>query len=242
MAIAVPIEGCVSMSLIHVRTARPQRICPKTWGLATSGAGGIHCLGISKGESRVLLIDFPDSILKNISKIESRRETLLAVPANPSCARLIDCMDNAPFPRESRELLIEGKIYELLGFVARDLMCTEENDFFPPALKLEDRLIIARDILLERMKNPPGIPELADMVGTNECTLKSSFKRMYGTTVYGFIRSERLARARRLLEAGSCTVTEASQAVGYENLSHFSRNFQERYGIKPKAYAMASVS
>jgi AraC-like DNA-binding protein len=151
-------------------------------------------------------------------------------------------MDNAPFPRESRELLIEGKIYELLGFVARDLMCTEENDFFPPALKLEDRLIIARDILLERMKNPPGIPELADMVGTNECTLKSSFKRMYGTTVYGFIRSERLARARRLLEAGSCTVTEASQAVGHENLSHFSRNFQERYGIKPKAYAMASVS
>lgn len=60
----------------------------------------------------------------------------------------------------------------------------------------------SEDILLERMAEPPSLLELSRLIGLNDYKLKTGFKEMYGTTVFGYLREQRLEKAYRLLMEG----------------------------------------
>ncbi len=90
----------------------------------------------------------------------------------------------------------------------------------------------ARDILRQRLQAPPGLPELARLVGTNVQKLTSGFRQLFGMSVYDFVREQRLELAYRLLEAGEICVTQAADACGYTH-SHFTKVFRKRFGVAP---------
>ncbi|MFU1798347.1 AraC family transcriptional regulator [Paenibacillus azoreducens] len=91
----------------------------------------------------------------------------------------------------------------------------------------------ARDIMIERMVDPPSLMELSRLIGMNDFKLKVGFKEMYGTTVFGYLRDKRLEKALALLQQGHLNVNETSCAIGYSNSSYFSEVFREKYGINP---------
>ena len=51
-----------------------------------------------------------------------------------------------------------------------------------------------------------------------------------------FIRLCRLKKAAELLKNKSHNVTEAAFAVGFKDISHFSRNFKNQFGKTPKTF------
>lgn len=91
----------------------------------------------------------------------------------------------------------------------------------------------ARQILREHLHDPPALNELARMVGTNQPHLSKCFRDLFGTTVYGFVREERLRRARELLIHTRMPVKTVALEVGYRNTSDLSRSFKERFGVSP---------
>jgi len=97
-----------------------------------------------------------------------------------------------------------------------------------------DRLEEARHILLSRYDEPPTITELSQAVGLNRTKLKAGFKFRFGTTVFGFIRTQRMQRAHMLLRDGDCNVSEAAAAVGYNSLSAFTAAFKAEFGFPPQ--------
>jgi AraC-like DNA-binding protein len=57
-----------------------------------------------------------------------------------------------------------------------------------------------------------------------------------GTTFSGFVREQRLERARRMLTDPRCadrTISAIAYAVGFGDLSHFNHAFRRRYGASP---------
>ncbi len=97
-----------------------------------------------------------------------------------------------------------------------------------------DGLEEARHVLLTRYESPPTITELAQAVGLNRTKLKTGFKFRFGTTVFGFIRTQRMQRALLLLRDGECNVSEAAAAVGYNSLSAFTAAFKAEFGFSPQ--------
>ncbi|MEJ5083111.1 helix-turn-helix transcriptional regulator [Ochrobactrum sp. MYb379] len=79
------------------------------------------------------------------------------------------------------------------------------------------------------------IPRLAREVGLNERRLKQAFRLEIGRSVHDCLRTTRLDAAAALLQSG-VSVTEAAYAVGFDNLSHFSKVFREEKGILPSRY------
>lgn len=96
-----------------------------------------------------------------------------------------------------------------------------------------ERLCRARQVLRERLAEPPSLNELARIVGTNQPRLSRGFRALFGTTVFGFLREARLQRARELLTGTRLPVKTIALEVGYRNTADLTRGVKERFGITP---------
>lgn len=96
-----------------------------------------------------------------------------------------------------------------------------------------EKILKAREILLQHISEPLTIKELSKKVAINECYLKKGFKEMFGTTIFDFFQSQRMEHARYLLYEKGLSVTDVSNLLGYSYISHFSTAFKKHTGLKP---------
>ncbi|HEX2606613.1 MAG TPA: AraC family transcriptional regulator [Flavisolibacter sp.] len=96
-----------------------------------------------------------------------------------------------------------------------------------------EKILKAREVLLQHIGEPLTIKELSRKVAMNECYLKKGFKEMFGTTIFDFYQSQRMEHAKYLLYEKGLSVTEVSVLLGYSSISHFSTAFKKHTGLKP---------
>ena len=96
-----------------------------------------------------------------------------------------------------------------------------------------DKILRAREILIQQIGEPITIKELSRKVAMNECYLKKGFKEMFGSTIFDFYQSQRMEHAKFLLYEKGLSVTEVSSLLGYSSISHFSTAFKKHTGLKP---------
>ncbi|WP_324677921.1 AraC family transcriptional regulator [Hymenobacter sp. GOD-10R] len=98
----------------------------------------------------------------------------------------------------------------------------------------QERLLFARDYLIQHLQLPPTLPELARLAGLNEFKLKKGFKEQFGQTVFGYLADFRLAEAKAQLIGGQKTASELAFELGYSSLQHFSTAFKKKFGVSPR--------
>ena len=82
-----------------------------------------------------------------------------------------------------------------------------------------------------------GVDELCQNVGYSRPQLYRKIKSITGLSAIQFLRSIRLKRAAQLLSSGSgMSVSEVMYAVGFNNISYFSKIFFAEFGVLPKDY------
>ncbi len=96
-----------------------------------------------------------------------------------------------------------------------------------------EKIVKAREVLIQHIGEPITIKELSRKVAINECYLKKGFKELFGTTIFDFYQSQRMEHAKYLLYEKGLSVTEVSQMLGYSSISHFSTAFKKHTGLKP---------
>jgi methylphosphotriester-DNA--protein-cysteine methyltransferase len=75
---------------------------------------------------------------------------------------------------------------------------------------------------------------LAKKLAMGEQTLRRRIRQITGLTPVAFIRSQRLEKARVLIESGACgSVGEVANAVGMFSASRFARQYREAFGQAP---------
>jgi len=67
--------------------------------------------------------------------------------------------------------------------------------------------------------------------------LKRLFKQIFGNSIFSYYQEFRIQEAARLLKEEKLSVSDAGYRMGFTNLSHFSRVFEEHLGMKPKQYS-----
>lgn len=97
----------------------------------------------------------------------------------------------------------------------------------------KEKILKARELLIQHIGEPITIKQLSRKVAMNECYLKKGFKEMFGTTIFEFYQSQRMEHAKYLLYEKGLTVTEVSSTLGYSSISHFSTAFKKHTGLKP---------
>lgn len=87
------------------------------------------------------------------------------------------------------------------------------------------------------LDEPPNIAALAKGAGMSEPKLRKLFRQTFGKGVFEYYQFGRIQKAARLLRQKQLTVSEVGYQLGFTNLSHFSRVFEQIMGIKPKKYS-----
>jgi len=101
----------------------------------------------------------------------------------------------------------------------------------------EDALLAAAtSMLADCLDAPPSTAELAAAIGTHEKRLLDVFRSRVGMSVSGFIREERLRRAREMLAETGMEIQSIGALFGYPNAANFSTAFRERFGMSPRDY------
>jgi AraC family transcriptional regulator, exoenzyme S synthesis regulatory protein ExsA len=80
---------------------------------------------------------------------------------------------------------------------------------------------------------PLTLSELSKLSGRSLSAFKREFQEYYNTTPAVWIKEKRLEQAHFLLKNTQQNVSEISQLVGYESVSHFIKAFKERFGFTP---------
>ncbi|MBE9045808.1 helix-turn-helix transcriptional regulator [Pleurocapsales cyanobacterium LEGE 10410] len=109
-----------------------------------------------------------------------------------------------PYQDAIARMYLEGKVLELMAMQLAQL--TESRSAaIETTLKPRniDRIYQARDILATNLENPPLISELAQQVELSESTLRRGFKKLFNTTIIGYLTLLRMEQAKKLLREKS---------------------------------------
>ena len=156
-------------------------------------------------------------------------------PMTSAMHQVLQQILHCPYRHGIKRIFLESKALELLALQIDLWSGLEQGERPAPEIRAADveRVHEAASILLQELTEPPSIIALARRVGLNEHRLKVGFRQVFDTTVFGFVRAQRLEQARQLLLAGDITVTQAASAVGYASQGHFAAAFRKRFGMNP---------
>lgn len=157
----------------------------------------------------------------------------------PAMQLVLQQILNCPYQGSIQQIYLEGKALELIALQTAQFL--QLDQLTPPRQHLKrsdvERIYQAKDIVSHRLDNPPSLLDLARSVGLNDCTLKRGFRQIFGITVFGYIRQQRLSQARQLLLNQELSIAEVACTVGYSHPGHFSIAFKREFGISPKAFS-----
>ena len=186
--------------------------------------------------------DFPQPLLR---AIEPSAETFFHTGAiSPAMQVALHQILHCPYDGAIAQIYIESKALELVALKLAQII---EGTKLPPKnspLQPQDLDCIhnAKEILIDNIESPPSLLELAKKAGINDYKLKIGFREVFGTTVFGYLRHQRMEWARQLLLEQQMNVSEVAQTVGYASLSRFSTAFKHHFGTTPKTYQKSSQS
>jgi AraC-like DNA-binding protein len=109
-----------------------------------------------------------------------------------------------------------------------------------PACMPHPKLTLATQFINEQFHRELKISEIAATVHTSPFHFSRLFKKATGRTVYQYLTSVRVDRAKQLLATTDIPTADIGAAVGYESQSHFTTVFGRIAGITPAAYRRRS--
>ena len=172
-----------------------------------------------------------------VSVLEARENFVFETGISSSMINAASEMLHQPVPECLESHYYKLKCEELLCYVFTILM---QREAVPASnMHIDDvkAIYTIKARLQSHLVEPPNIATLAKEAGMSEPKLRKLFKQTFGKGVFEYYQFGRMQEAARLLKEKRLTVSEVGYQLGFTNLSHFSRVFEQHIGVKPKRYS-----
>ncbi|TQI70898.1 AraC-like DNA-binding protein [Gramella sp. Hel_I_59] len=103
-------------------------------------------------------------------------------------------------------------------------------------LQDNDRINIIFNFVKEHFQRPISLKEISDKVSMTNPAFCRYFKRITGKTFTQFVNEYRLAHSAKLLHERQISITDVCFESGFNNFSHFNKQFKAFTGRSPSVY------
>ena len=93
----------------------------------------------------------------------------------------------------------------------------------------------ARELISERLADPPSLDELAAAAGLSPFALLRAFRAETGLPPHAYLNQLRVRQARSLLDLG-LVPAEVAARTGFADQAHLTRHFKRVVGVPPGSY------
>jgi len=154
----------------------------------------------------------------------------------PAMYDIIRDMQRTPYKGRLKEIYLEAKAIELFLMQVEQLDRQDRHLDRPSGLQPcdIDRLHAIKEYITLNYHQPFTIIGLARQAGINQTKLKTGFKELFNTTVFGYLHDIRMNEARRLLLDQRLLVGEVADRIGYQHAHHFTAAFKRKFGVLPR--------
>ncbi|MCD7937354.1 MAG: AraC family transcriptional regulator [Tannerellaceae bacterium] len=181
----------------------------------------------SPGKSPVL-----QSLLQNMQPL------LFEQMINPTLQNIVHEMVTGSVNRTFELFFLRIKAEELVCRLLMELEKREEKQVYPLNSYDIQTIYHIKEQMLAHPGIPPVINELAASANMSPSKLKRLFKQIFGKSLFSYYQEFRMKEAARLLKEEKLSVTDVGYQLGFTNLSHFTRVFEQHTGLKPKKYSL----
>lgn len=115
-------------------------------------------------------------------------------------------------------------------------LASERFDAAIPEHDDASRLGRVLDVLHGNYLEPVTSAWLAQHAGMSERTLRRFFHRHMGSNIQDYLMGLRLGRAASLLLSSDMPIYQVAEEAGFQNLSHFNRQFKRHRGVAPSHF------
>ncbi|MDL2302351.1 helix-turn-helix transcriptional regulator [Lachnospiraceae bacterium OttesenSCG-928-D06] len=127
----------------------------------------------------------------------------------------------------------EGRLTENMVFIMEhyyDLVQQERTRCYTKLVAKAVKYII------RCVYEPCTVAQVAKYVGIQPTYLARLFREEIGISPHDFIRQKKMEEAQRLLQYYDYSIAEIADSLGYCDIAHFSKTFQQYFGLSPKKY------
>ena len=108
--------------------------------------------------------------------------------------------------------------------------------------RLRKKFVAVRENMLIHYDSPPTAEEMAAEVGVSVSHFYKLYREYFGLSPVKELIRVRIEHGERLLSQGNLSVSEVAEALGYENVYHFIRQFKENTGVTPGHYPQSDLN
>lgn len=137
--------------------------------------------------------------------------------------------------------LLEYDISIYITKIWRNLvLCLQNIEFVSNKKDVErqERVQVMLVYIHTHYSGPISLKDIADAGVMSIAQCNRCFNKMLNVTPYEYLLQYRLQKGMDFLRDASLNVTEISEKVGFNSVTHFIQAFKKEYGMSPKKYRM----
>lgn len=156
---------------------------------------------------------------------------------NKECGEIVEMFRELPVKEGLERLLHLYRILNELAVHCSYRFLTSEEYKGGNSQFAEDSITKrAMDYINKYYQNDISLDSIADYVGMNPSALCRYFKRKTGKKLFDYVTELRVAFAAKLLINSNISISRIAYDCGYNNLSHFNRQFKSVTSTTPTEY------
>lgn len=184
---------------------------------------------IPKGHSQLLRLPPKEAkwLVKELMSLSGR--IFNGEKLEPLFQRIFHIYDTIPRGAAERPLLLRSAVTELLIRIA-------EVSRLPPKMATNAQL---KEILDEMVAHPEReypVDVLAERAGVSRSNILNRFKKFTGLPPHAFLMTQRIHKAKELIEQGGKSISAIADFLGYSSSQHFSTCFRQATGKMPSEW------
>jgi len=197
---------------------------------------GSVTIAVSRQYLRLLFGKIKHPIVESI--LESKENFVFETGISPEMIRTASEMLHQPVPENIENHYYKIKCEELLCYIFALLLQREAVPASGMHINDIKSIYAIKSSLHLHLNESPNIAAFAKSSNMSEPKLRKLFKQTFGKGIFEYYQTARMQEAAKLLKQKRLTVSEVGYQLGFTNLSHFSRVFEQHMGMKPKRYSI----
>ena len=181
-------------------------------------------------DDRAIVIIPPMSLIPEFGNIFSGNSPLspLVQGVNPLAGKLLE--DALGYKGDFKKEVVRGILIAVIAMILEKMTLTKGK---PPSDTAVGAIL---DFCQNNYKEEISLDIVSESLGISKSHISHIFSDKIHMNFRDYINSLRLSSALPLLLEGKMSITEISDAAGFETIRTFNRAFKKKYGVSPMQY------